>query len=146
MSRQEKISNSIWYAIAMIVIGACLLFGGVNGATQIVSIAITVIGVILIVLGILNIVHKNTVYGIIELIVGILVIVFGWTMAWIALIVLAVIMVVYGIQGLIKKNGLWASLGELLVGILILLVAFGNHFAWSFVNVLFIIAGALMIV
>ena len=76
--------------------------------------------------------------------IAILVIVFGWTLFWIALIVIAVLMIVLGIQGLTKKASAISALGQVLAGVLILLLAFGNKFAWNFVNVLYIVAGVIM--
>lgn len=131
-------------AIFMIVIGIGLALGGVGFAGNIINILLTVLGVLIIVFGVLNLLGGDPVYGIGEIVIGILVIVFGWTLFWIALIVIAVLMIVLGIQGLTKKASAISALGQVLAGVLILLLAFGNKFAWNFVNVLYIVAGVIM--
>ena len=78
------------------------------------------------------------------IVIGVIVIVFGWTLLWIALIVLAVLLIVLGLQGLVNKAPILSTLGQILSGVLILLLAFGNRFAWDFVNVLYIVVGIIM--
>ncbi len=148
MSNRKFVNRSLLaYAIVMIAVGIMLLFGGVNAANQIMGIIVTLIGVVLIALGIVSILSKNLPYGIVLLAVGILVVIFAWTLAYIAFILLGVLLFAYGLDDLIKKRGSIASnLIALLIGISIILLACGSRFSWQFLNILFYIAGALTLV
>ena len=142
--KMNKSNAYVLTAIFMIIIGIGLALGGVGFAGRIINILLTVLGVLIIVFGVLNVLGGNVVYGIGEIVIGIIVIVFGWTLFWVALIVIAVLMIVLGIQGLMNKAPVISALGQILSGVLILLLAFGNKFAWDFVNVLYIVAGVIM--
>lgn len=140
----KKDNITLFTAIFMIVMGIGLAIGGAGFAGRVISILLTVLGVLIIVFGVLNVLGANVVYGIGEIVIGIIVIVFGWTLLWVALIVIAVLMILLGLQGLINKAPILSTIGQILAGVLILLLAFGNNFAWSFVNVLYIVAGVVM--
>ena len=85
--------------------------------------------------------------GIAYLIFGVLLIAFAWTLAWIAFLAIGVLLLVNGIANLVTRRG-WVvnNVIALVVGILVLLLAFGVNWAWSFVNIIFYVVGALMIV
>jgi hypothetical protein len=148
MSSKKSVNgNLLAYAIVLIVIGIMLLVGGVGAANNIMGILVTVMGILLVVGGVLSIVNKQVGYGVVLLVVGILVIVFAWTLAWIAFIVLGVLLLAYGITDLVHKQGnVISNILSLLVGVAIVMVAFGNKFSWQFLNILFYIAGALTLV
>lgn len=111
--------DSIIISLMSIAIGA--LFIILKG--QVISIAMTAIGVLLIVNGIIHIVKdSDKVYGIILLCVGILIIVGGWLITTVILYILAVLFIIYG------------------------LLAVFAFFRGANVNVLYLIAPILMIV
>ena len=136
----------VWYALALLVAGIMLIVGGVNGANDIMGIIITVIGAVVIVLGVMSIFTHNVIMGIVEIIFGILMISFAWNIAWVAFLVNGVMMVAYGLSGLFKKNGIFSSIMNILIGVMIILVGVGNNAAWDFLNVFFYISGGLLIV
>ncbi len=142
-------NKNFWTAVVLIAFGLALALGGIGAARNIANILITVIGVVLIAYGIVSILSLGLMLvGIIEIVIGVIIIIFSWTILWIALLILGIALVVYGLRGLAsnKKTYFLSSLFQLVAGILVLLVSFGNHFAWEFVNILYIIAGTLMIV
>ena len=142
-------NKNFWLAVVLIVFGLALALGGIGAAQNIANILITIIGVILIAYGIVSIFSLGLMLlGIIEIAIGVVIIVFSWTILWIALLILGIALVVYGIRGLLSKQKAYflSSVLQLVAGVLILLVSFGNRFAWEFVNVLYIISGVLMIV
>ncbi len=83
-------------AIALIVIG--LLFMIYKGG--IISIAMSLIGATLIVLGILDILHNRTTIGIIKLVLAALVMLAGWLFIKLALYILGAFLLVAGITQL----------------------------------------------
>lgn len=142
-------NKNFWPAVILIVLGLALALGGIGAAKNIANVLITIIGVILIAYGILSIFSLGLMLlGIIEIAVGVVIIVFSWTILWVALLILGISLIIYGLRGLLgeKKAYFLSSLLQLAAGVLVLLVSFGNHFAWEFVNVLYIIAGVLMVV
>lgn len=147
MAKKGKIPSWLIYSFVMIFVGILLCVGGASSASDIMGILITVIGVLWIVFGVLDLITADLVSGILFLVLGILLVIFAWTIAWVAFLVLGILMLVYGLLGLVRKTGtVLGNILELVLGILILLIAFGNHLAWDFANVFFYIAGALMIV
>ena len=142
-------NKNFWPAVILIVLGLALALGGIGAAKNIANVLITIIGVILIAYGILSIFSLGLMLlGIIEIAVGVVIIVFSWTILWVALLILGISLIIYVLRGLLggKKAYFLSSLLQLAAGVLVLLVSFGNHFAWEFVNVLYIIAGVLMVV
>ena len=61
-----------------------------------ISIATTIIGATIIVLGIINLCGKNECEGIAEIVVGAFIIAFGWLLVTVAIYLLAVALIVYG--------------------------------------------------
>lgn len=147
MAKKKTIPSYVLYAILLIVLGILFLVGGAGTAKNLLNIILTVGGVVLVVLGVLNLLAGLLPIGIAYLIFGVLLIAFAWTFAWIAFLTIGVLLLVNGIANLVKRRG-WVvnNLIALVVGILVLLLAFGVNWAWSFVNIIFYVVGALMIV
>lgn len=145
---RRKISTSVAvYALLLIVLGILFLVGGAGTATHLMEILVTVMGVALIVWGVLSIAHKDVTAGIIQILVGVLLIVFSWTVIWIAYIALGIGLAIIGVSGIVQKQGrLVTNIVDLIIGIILILLAFGEKGAWSVANVFFYIVGALMIV
>ena len=70
---------------------------------EIVGIALTVFGVVLIVTAVLELIRKNIISGIIKAILGILVLTIGWLLIDIALKVIGIVLIVFGVLELIKR-------------------------------------------
>ena len=147
MAKKKTIPSYVLYAILLIVLGILFLVGGAGTAKNLLNIILTVGGVVLVVLGVLNLLAGLLPIGIAYLIFGVLLIAFAWTFAWIAFLTIGVLLLVNGIANLVKRRG-WVvnNVIALVVGILVLLLAFGVNWAWSFVNIIFYVVGALMIV
>ena len=147
MAKKKTIQSYVLYAILLIVLGILFLVGGAGTAKNLLNIILTVGGVVLVVLGVLNLLAGLLPIGIAYLIFGVLLIAFAWTFAWIAFLAIGVLLLVNGIANLVKRRG-WVvnNVIALVVGILVLLLAFGVNWAWSFVNIIFYVVGALMIV
>lgn len=150
----KKKLSSLIEALAVILLGVLFIIL----KEQVGSIAMTIFGVMLIAVGVVNYLNLLHITGIVEIVLGIIVIVCGWTIAKIVLYVLAVILIVYGIVEILnmlklKRRGFKfgdtimmysAPVLQVLIGILLLM----NGFGWVFivVGVMFIIEGALMLV
>ena len=147
MAKKKTIQSYVLYAILLIVLGILFLVGGAGTAKNLLNIILTVGGVVLVVLGVLNLLAGLLPIGIAYLIFGVLLIAFAWPLAWIAFLAIGVLLLVNGIANLVKRRG-WVvnNVIALVVGILVLLLAFGVNWAWSFVNIIFYVVGALMIV
>ena len=106
----------------------------------------TVLGIILIIVGVLHLVKdKDKVYGAVLLVLGILMIVSGWFIIEIVLYVLAVLLILYGIIGLLggkKKNAL-GIIGPLLMIAAGVLLFLNKAIA---IDYFFIIEGVILIV
>ncbi|MEG1663510.1 MAG: DUF308 domain-containing protein [Clostridia bacterium] len=85
------VQNELVTAVALIVIGA--LFCAFR--SSMLEILLTIVGVVLIVLGVYNLVRKNFAEGVIETVIGIVIIVCGWTLLEITLLILGIIFVAY---------------------------------------------------
>ena len=92
-------SSQIVSALMTLILG--ILFVILKG--EIVEIALTVFGVVLIVTAIIELVRKNIVSGIIKAILGILVLAVGWMLIDIALLVIGIVLVVFGVLELVKR-------------------------------------------
>lgn len=89
--------NKLVSAVLMTVLGVLFLIWK-NG---VVSIAMTVLGALLIVQAILDIVHKAYVSGAIRAAIGVAIIVFGWALVTITLYIMAAVLLIYGILQLV---------------------------------------------
>lgn len=126
----------------------------------VVSIAMTVLGVVLLVLAVLDLLDRKTLPAIIKAVFGVVVIVFGLALAQAALYVLAAILLIWGIYELYSKLkihlrgntvGLTVMLYlspimNIVLGLL-LLCNQGGTLTWIFiiVGVLLIVDGALLL-
>ena len=147
MAKKHKINNPLLYAISMMVIGILMIIGGAGFAKSAMGILITVLGAVLVVFGVLSLLKKDILNGVLYLLFGILLIVFAWTIAWVAFLVLGAVLLLSGILNLIreKKTNVVKNVLSLVLGVLVLLLAFGVHFAWTFLNIVFYVIGGLFI-
>lgn len=142
-------TTPIWYAILLIILGVLLVIGGAGMAETISKVVITVMGVFLLAYGIINTLAGFTFLGILQIIFGILMICFAWFFYWLAFLVLGVILFAYGISRIAHHQGwLITNIINLIVGLAIILLSMGFKFAWAetVVQIIYIVAGALLIV
>lgn len=146
-----KITSNLITTILTIVIG--VLFVALKGG--VIGIAMTVLGVGLIVWAVLDIIDKNNTSGIIKLVAGIVVIVFGWTLASIVLYVMAALLLVYAIYQLyelvtnkVKDVVKFIEPGVMALIAILLLFNQGGTIAWVFIvaGIFLIVEGALALI
>lgn len=145
MAKKSLNNQALINAIALIVMGIlfCIFRAGM------IKVLLTIVGVVLIALGIYDIVKKLYVNAAIEIILGIAVIVCGWTILDIALLVLGIGLTLYAIYQIImvaknfKKAG-WLALIKpiitLIVGIFLIIAK------WVLVDWIFIVIGVVLII
>ena len=109
------------------------------------GILMTIVGVLLVVLGIMDISKKETTKGIIEVAIGVAIIVCGWLIADIVLLIFGILLIIKGAMELFKnfKNGFMAmlpSIVTIVIGILLVIAK------WALLDVFCIIAGVIFII
>lgn len=146
MSRAKFALGRVWYALALLVCGILLIVGGVDGANAIMEFLVTAIGVVSIVMGIVGLFSHQIFMGILMIVMGIGMISCAWTIAWVAFLLIGAMMLVSGFFGFFRGVGFFTSLANVLVGVSILLIGFGNRFAWNCANIFFYVSGAMLVV
>ena len=149
-----KKTSSIISALMTLALGVlCVILKG-----GVVDIAVTVLGVVLLVVGILDLVRKSITSGVIKTVLGVAVLVVGHLLTNIAFLVLGVVLLVYGILELVKRiislfkkksKRLWATiLGFIepaiwVVGAIFLITNTGETVGWAVIvaGVIFIVDG-----
>ena len=146
MAKKKKLSldlslNNVMTCVVYAVIGLLLVI--LQGGSL--EILMTAIGVLLIVLGVMDILKGELVKGVVELGIGIIIIVCGWLIADIVLLVLGVLLIVKGVLELLKvyRKGFMAMLSSLVMIVIgvILVVA-----KWAFLDLFCVIAGVIFII
>ena len=137
--------------VLSIVLGVLLLvFKG-----SVVSIALSVLGVVFIVLGIIDITNKQTTVGIVRIAIGAVIIIFGWLLLSVALYVIAVLLVLAGVANLYNLVNAKKPFGlNYLQAILLLLIGLclffnqGATVGWVFlvVGIILVVQGVLGLV
>ena len=129
--------------------------------TDVIGIALTVLGVALIITAVLDLIRKGIVSGIIKALLGVAVLVIGWLLIDIAIIILGIVLLVYGILNLVKrvfakKKGI--KLWKIVIGIIepvlciiaavFLITSSGTALEWTVLvgGIILIINGALALV
>lgn len=148
--RARKIRTTpIWYAIVLMIIGTLLIVGGSTAAENISKWMVTIIGIVLIVFGVLSAAAGLVTTGIVEILFGVLMVVFAWLFYWVAFLFLGICLFAYGIRNLAFHSGfIIANIIDLIVGLAIILLSMGFKFQWNaiVVEVIYIIAGAMMFI
>ena len=112
------------------------------------EILMTVAGVLLIILGIVDVFKdKDYLEGIIQIGIGVAIIVLGWLLVEILLLILGIVLVIKGVLDIVKnyKNGFLAILPALItivVGIILIV----TKWAWTIIDILCIIAGIIFLI
>lgn len=137
------IGNKLLSSLLLILIG--IMFIILKG--EVISIALSIIGIGLIISAIMDYTKKRVTPAIIELIMGIIVIVFGWTLLSAAIIILAALILIYGIFQLYtilqyKRKSLIYFIEPILTIIVALCLLFNKG---GTINFVFIISGICLI-
>ncbi len=110
------------------------------------GILMTVVGALLIILGIVDIVkEKDLVTGVIEAVIGVAIIVCGWLIADIVLLVFGIVLIVKGVMEAWEKRDkgwkeLLSPLVTIVIGILLVVAK------WALMDILCIVAGIIFLV
>lgn len=106
MKLSEKINKkNLITSIALIIVGIlfCVL------RAQFVSALLTVIGALLILVGIIDFIGRHWTLGAIALAIGIIIIVCGWTIVDITLLILGIVLTVYAIYAFASNISMFKS-------------------------------------
>ncbi len=146
MAKKSKLDlslNNLLTCIVYAVIGLLLVIlkGGSLG------ILMTVVGALLIVLGIVDILQRkdDLIKGVVEIVAGILVIVLGWTIAAWVLLIFGIVLIVKGVMEAwnSRKDGfkaLIAPLVTIVIGVLLVVAK------WALMDILCIVAGVIFLI
>ena len=123
----KKIDSNLFSAILYILIGVLLVIF----RSRTIGLAMTIVGLVFIVSGILELVKKNFAGGAVSLIIGAAVLVLGWLAAAVVLLVLGLLIALKGVVALInelkkKQVSVLGILFPTLTVIVGLGIAFGN--------------------
>ena len=153
----KKIKDSIPVSgLAMLVLGVLFLIfqSGIVGLAL--QIAITVWGIFMIVTGVLDVLRGQLIPGIVKAVLGVAAIVLGWVVLTVIVWVVAILLMVTGVLELFqvikagfKSKSIIGIVLALIYPILTIIIGaslvFGAAFV-EFMNILFIVAGILLIV
>ena len=152
-------SSQFVSALMTLILG--VLFVILKG--EVVGIALTVFGVVLLISAVLELIKLKIASGIIKAILGIAVLIFGWVLIDIALLVIGIVLIVFGVLELVKrivavfkKNntkllakilGFISPVFSIVAGYF-LITSSGETVAWAIIlgGVLLIINGALALI
>ena len=138
----KKSNSELFSSLLYIIIGVLLIVF----RSQTLGWAMTIVGALFVLSGILDLIRMNWAGGAVSLIIGILILVLGWAAAQIVLLVLGILIAVKGVVALIdvlkrKNPGVLAVLYPVLSIVVGLMLAFGNA-----LDMMIIIVGVLLIV
>ena len=86
---------------ALMTLALGILFLILKG--DVIGIALTVLGVALIVTAIVDLVRKSTTSGVVKAVLGVVVLLFGWLFLEVAMLILGIVLLIFGILGLVKR-------------------------------------------
>lgn len=112
------------------------------------GVVMTVVGVLFIVLGIIDIAKsKDLVKGLIEIVIGVVIITCGWLLVNLILLIFGILLIVKGILDISKtyKKGFMALLPAIITLVLGILLAFTN-FAGNLINIICLIVGIIFVI
>ena len=93
MAKLKLTANNILTCILYVVVGALLCFA----KGDMLSIMLTVIGVLFLALGIYDLIKGRTVNGIVEAVVGVVILICGWTIVDLVLLIFGVLLIIKGV-------------------------------------------------
>lgn len=141
-SKTKISTNNILTCAIYAVIGLLLII--LRGGSL--NILMTVVGALLIVMGIVDLVkNKDTVKGLIEAVIGVAIIVCGWLVVDIVLLVFGILLILKGVVEVIRnyKSGFKAVLSPIVTIIIGVLLVIAK---WTLLDVICIIAGVVFLV
>lgn len=152
-----KTSEKVISALLTILLGVMFIVM----RQEVISVAMTVFGVVLIILGIMNLIDRKVVPAVIKIVLGALIIVFGWVLVSAVLYIIAALLLIYGILLLYSRIKLrvkgWRFFDTLLAyaePVVFIVIAFflffnqGGTLAWVFIvsGIFTVVEGILMLI
>ncbi len=137
--------NNIVTCVVYAIIGILLLVF----QSGLLNVVMTVVGVLLIVLGILDILDKkDTVKGIVEIALGVVIIVCGWLVAEIVLLVLGIVLIVKSALEIVNnyKAGIRGLISPIVTAVIGVILVIAPWVAWTLMDILCIVAGVIFLV
>lgn len=140
LNMAKKRNSELISSLLYILIGALLVIF----QDRTIGWAMTVMGVIFIVFGILDLIGSNWGSGAVSLIIGIAILVLGWVVTEIVLLVFGILIAIKGVIALIdalrsSKKNVVDIIFAILTVVIGIMLAFGNG-----LNILIIIAGVML--
>lgn len=137
--------NMLIFPIVMLLSGICMVIFGSN----MLNIALYIIGVLFLVSGIITLVRKDVIPGVINLVIGIVIILLGSLLINIAVLVIGIILLVVGIVSIVKlfvdkKVEILNFVGPIIMVLVGILLVCGNFF--TFVDLIIKAAGICLII
>ncbi len=134
--------NNVVYALLYILVGVLFIVF----KNSILNWLMTIVGVVFIALGVIDIIHNRYTNGIIEAVIGIVIILGGWLFIEIILIVLGALLIVQGVVDFVKqlqghKNALKIIVAVITIALGVLLIVS----KWLVVDWFFIVVGVVFI-
>lgn len=128
--------------------------------TEVIGIAITVLGVALLITALLDLIKLSIITGIIKALLGVAVLVIGWLLIDIAILILGIVLLVYGVVNFFKavfgknKGKLWRKIISIIepilcvIGAIFLITSGGSAIEWAVIvaGVILVIDGILALV
>ncbi len=138
---KRKSSNSLINAALYILVGLMLIVF----RAQVLDWAMTAIGAVLIVMGLLNVIRGGVIEGALLAIIGIAIIVIGWTFIDIVLLVLGAALAIKGLIDLVRaaSRGAVLPLVSALITTLVGVALFAGK--WIMLDWFFIVIGAVLV-
>lgn len=104
MTSQNK--NNIISAVLMAVLGVLFIVW----KSKVISIGMTILGVMLIIQAIIDIFGKHYISCVIKAVIGVVMIIFGWQLVSISLYIMAAVLLIYGVMQLVRAVRLLPNL------------------------------------
>ncbi len=145
-NQNKKLNSNLITAILYVIVGAlfCIFKG------EIISWIMTIVGVLYIVQGVMDILNKDLTKGIINCGIGVLILVLGWLFLTVASIIFGVLIIIKGAKELLevlkaKKKNIFDLIAPIVTIVIGAMLIAGKFLDWLFivVGVIFIINGVL---
>ena len=126
--------------------------------SEVVSIALTVVGGMLIVLGVLDLIGKDVPPAVVKIVLGALIICFGWLFAQVVLYIVAALLLIHGILDLYNRSKTAVKFSKwlqtacyyaspvLTIAVALLLFFSGLDWIFTLVGIFAIVDGAVMLI
>ncbi len=142
MARKKSSSNNLLNAALYILVGVLLCVF----KASVLNWAMTAIGAIMIVFGILKAVNGMMVEGVVMAAVGVVIIMGGWMFVDLILLILGIALILKGLLDLIRSIGNKKLVGVIASLITIAVGALLIYSKWALLDWLFIILGVVLII